>query len=343
MKKFKLVFKRIFVVFFCSIFIVLMSLIINNRIVTWKYSQLSTDGTKLSNDELEKINRIYSYLNENGEEIFSELNGNDIDLIIFNDKYEFLFSNQEEGAPWEYLEKNGIINKKIYRKSSNNPQAFAVYLGDRWVGSMSTMNTFHKRMASEIALIFPPQFISIDDSEYMGTVIHEMVHAIQGRFNHARILKSKSLHSICSIYYEDDRFNELITKEGFYLEQAIKASDKETTLENANKFLETRTKRRSECSMSQKEIDTEIDFEWLEGLARYAEYKASADSKSLVRKNMDKIEQKVRLRNDDRYYALGMAEALLLDKLQVDWKDKIYNNDFSLEDFIRKASKDALM
>lgn len=335
MKKIVLIFKRIIVGFLCFILIILIGLIINNRIITWKYSKLPTDGTTLRSDELGKISQIYSYLNKTGEEIFPALKENDIDLIIFNDKYEFLVSNQDESSSWDYIEKNDIINKRIYRRSSNNPQAFAVYLGNRWVGSMSTMNTYHKRIAKEIGLIFPPQFISIDGSEYIGAVIHEMTHAIQGRYNHERVLKSKSLHSINSRYYNDNKFNELITIEGFYLEQAIKASDREIAQENAVKFLETRSKRRSECKMSKKEINNEMDFEWLEGLARFAEYKASTDSKSLVRRNMDKIEQKAQLRNDDRYYTLGMAQALLLDKLQIDWKDRIFDKDFSLEDFIK--------
>jgi hypothetical protein len=46
---------------------------------------------------------------------------------------------------------------------------------------------------------------------------------------------------------------------------------------------------------------------------------------------MDKIEQKVKNRDDDRYYVLGMAEALVLDKLQEDWKDEMFDKDFSLD------------
>lgn len=73
------------------------------------------------------------------------------------------------------------------------------------------------------------------------------------------------------------------------------------------KFLEIREKRRIECKMSMTEIQNEVDFEWLERLARYAEYKASTNSNSLVAKNLLDIDQKVKIKGDDRYYTLGMA------------------------------------
>jgi hypothetical protein len=53
---------------------------------------------------------------------------------------------------------------------------------------------------------------------------------------------------------------------------------------------------------------------------------------------MDKIEQKVKNRDDDRYYVLGMAEALVLDKLQEDWKDEMFDKDFSLEKKIEQLA-----
>jgi hypothetical protein len=128
----------------------------------------------------------------------------------------------------------------------------------------------------------------------------------------------------------------LITKEAYNLEQASKASKREDVLAYSKKFLEIREKRRIECKMSAAEIKNEMDFEWLEGLARYAEYKASTNSNSLVVKNLLNIDQKVKEKNDDRYYTLGMAQALILDKLQKDWKNDLFTDNFSLEDYLKK-------
>lgn len=44
--------------------------------------------------------------------------------------------------------------------------------------------------------------------------------------------------------------------------------------------------------MTEEEIESEIGIEWLEGIARYAEYILSEGSKSLIARNLDKISKK---------------------------------------------------
>jgi hypothetical protein len=70
--------------------------------------------------------------------------------------------------------------------------------------------------------------------------------------------------------------------------------------------------------MAYEEIQTETEFEWLEGTARYSEYMSSTASKSTIRKNLDHIKNKMNEGGDERFYALGMAQALVLDKLDSD-------------------------
>jgi hypothetical protein len=335
----KKIMKRIFLGLLGLIVVIIMGLFINNRIMGAKYSKVSTNSAILSDAEIEAVNHVYTFLNDKGEEIFPGFNGKDIDLIIYNDSYEFLLSNNENDKQWEPIGKNDELNKNIYRINANNPQAFAVYVNDRWVGSMSTINSFNKGFAKNTGYLFPPQIVMLDEQHYTGVVIHEMLHAFQGKNNDLRVRNAKSLDGISSNYYDDNKFNKLIIEEGYYLEHAIKATNKETIIEYAKGFIDTRQNRRIECNMSKIEIENETDFEWLEGLARYAEYKSSTDSKSLVRKNMDKIEQKVKSKQDDRYYTFGMAEALVLDKLQKDWKDEMFDKNFSLEKKIEQLVK----
>lgn len=329
MKKIKKIVKIIFLGFLGLVVVSIIVLLINSRIIAAKYSKVSTNAAILNGVEIAAVNQVYTFLNDNGEEIFPGFNGKDIDLIIYNDSYEFLLCNNENDNQWDPIGKNDELNKNIYRRNAYHPQAFAVYVDDRWVGSMSTLNSFNKSFTKKTGYLFPPQIVMLDEQHYKGVVIHEMVHAFQGKNNDSRLRNTK--HGVCSNYYDDNDFNKLIVEEGYYLEHAMNATNKETIIEYAKGFIDTRQKRRIECNMSKKEIENETDFEWLEGLARYAEYKSSTDSKSLLRKNMDKIEQKVKNRDDDRYYVLGMAEALVLDKLQEGWKDEMFDKDFSLE------------
>ena len=335
----KKIMKRILLGLLGFIVVIIMGLFINNRIMAAKYSKVSTEAANLSDAEIEAVNQVYTFLNDKGEEIFPGFNGKDIDLIIYNNSYEFLICNNGNDNQWDNIGRNVELNKNIYRRNAINPQAFAVYVDDRWVASMSTINSFNKSFTKNTGYLFPPQIVMLDEQHYTGVVIHEMLHAFQGKNNDLRVTNTKSLDGICSNYYDDDKFNKLMIEEGYYLEHAINATNKETIIEYAKGFINTRKKRRIECNMSKTEIENETDFEWLEGLARYAEYKSSTDSKSLVRKNMDKIEQKVKIKQDDRYYALGMAEALVLDKLQKDWKDEVFDKNFSLEKKIEQLVK----
>ncbi len=338
MKRIMKIVKGAFLGFIGFVLVISIVLFINNRIMEIKYSKVSTNVMNLSDAEIETVNQVYTFLSDNGETIFPGFNGKDIDLIIYNDSYEFLICDNEDDYQWEHIEKNDELNKNIYKRNANDPQAFAVYLNDRWVGSMSTKNRYNKFITKNTGYLFPPQLVMLDEQHYIGTIIHEIVHAFQGNNNDLRVRNAKSIQMLCSNYYDDNKFNELIIEEAYYLEQAINATNKKDAIEYAKGFIETRQKRRIECNMNNKEVKNEIEFEWLEGLARYAEYKSSANSKSLLRKNMDKIEQKVKIHSDDRYYTLGMAEALVLDKLQKNWKNEMFDKDFSLEKKIEQLT-----
>ena len=316
-----------------------IGLIVNNRILAVKYNNLSTDEGTLTSSEVLAVKGVYDYLSEDGDDIFKGFNGK-TDLIIFNDKYEFLICDDNSETGWELIENNTVLKKSIYRRNADNPQAFAVQVNGEWVGSMSTKNTFNKTMANSVPVFFPIQTLIADDEQYKAVVIHEMVHAYEAKNNGERFVRIEKLHNICENYYDDQLFNELIVQEASYLEKAISAERNEEAVEYAKKFLETRDRRRAECKMSTTEIQSEADFEWLEGLARYAEFKASADSKSLVARNLGDIDRKVKIKADDRYYTLGMAQALVLDKLNKDWKKDLFTDDFSMEEFLKTVCED---
>ncbi|PLX01498.1 MAG: hypothetical protein C0595_14385 [Marinilabiliales bacterium] len=316
------------------ILVTVLGLIINNRIYALKYSNLSTNAEHLSSNEISAVKGVYEYLDNYGDDIFKDFNANK-DVIIYNDSYEFLISNDREISDWNFIGRNEELKKYIHRKKADNPQAFAVYAGEKWVGSMSTKNCYDKFIIKSIPVFFPPQLMSMDEEHYKATIIHEMVHAHEAKHNIDRFLKLKSLHSVGDNYYDNKVFNDLIVQEASYLEQAIASKEHNDVLDNTKKFIEIRNTRRKECKMSSDEIQNEKDLEWLEGLARYAEYKASRSSNSLIAKNLGDIDQKVKVKGDDRYYTLGMAQALVLDKLQQNWKNELFTDNFSLEEHLK--------
>lgn len=337
MKEIKIfgILKRIPKYFLGFILVIILGLIVNNRLCALKYSKLDTNGGILTTAEISAVKSTYEYLANYDDDIFKGLKES-TDLIIFNDSYEFLICDNEVVSGWNFICNNVDLKKKIYRRNADNPQAFAVFVGDKWIGSIGTKNKLNKYIANIVPLFFPPQIMITDDEHYKAIIIHEMVHAYEANNNNARFVKIQTLQNICKNYYDNKVFNEIITQEAYYLEQAILAEKHEDVLAYSKKFLEIRERRRTECKMSMTEIQNEVDFEWLEGLARYAEYKASTNSNSLVVKNFLDIDQKVKVKGDDRYYTLGMAQALVLDKLQKYWKNEVLNDNFSMEEYMKK-------
>ena len=178
--------------------IMLIGLLINNRMLYFKYNHIDTKKDYLSEEDINRIHNVFSFLSEEGESIFTGFNGNDMNLLIYNEAYEFLFSaSQPSSQEWTYLGKDEYLNKLIYRRLATNSQAFAVKIDSSWVGSFATMDTYHQQMLREIPIFFPPQLITVDEPYYKALVIHELTHAYQGKYNSGRVEEAGHLHSVC--------------------------------------------------------------------------------------------------------------------------------------------------
>lgn len=335
---------RIFIVFISLIVIVVMGLLVNHAIFEYQYSQMNTRAENLSETEIRQVKSVYDYLLTHGTDIYPGFDGESIDLIIYNDAYEFLICDSTDAKEWTFFEYSDVLGKNVYRRTAVDPQAFAVYTADRWVGSMATQNSFNRSifhtMTEQVGVLgylIPPQIFSADAAFWKGTVIHEMLHAYQAQRNEDRVEADNAIHDVCGTYYEDDLFESLIQTEGAYLQKALDADSKEDILRYVSLFLDTRTTRRSECLLTPAEIRDEREFEWLEGMARYAEYQSSKDSQSIIRSSLDNIAEKVKTQSDDRYYSMGFAAGLILDKLGVDWKSIAFTDDFVFEDALEQA------
>lgn len=331
--------KKIIIIIAIVLAILAAGLIINNRIFYFMYNYADTKKDNLSDEDISRIHEVFTDLHKEGNDIFNGFDGKDLNLLLYNEVYEFLFSDfQPSGREWTYIGKDEYLDKQIYRRAAENSQAFAVKVDTSWVGSFATMDTYHKQMLSEIPIFYPPQLIIVDEQYYKSIIIHEMVHAFQGIYNSKRVDDAEHIHNVCNKYYANKRFNELLERESDYLEAALKANDMDIVREKVQLFLQTRTQRRIECQMTDKDIYEEQELEWLEGLARYAEYKISRGSSSLIAKGLTDITKKVKVKNDDRYYALGMAEYMIITKLDRKYEQHIFRNNVELEDILYELS-----
>lgn len=279
------------------------------------------------------MKEIYTWIDTHGNEIFEGFDSS-IDLVLYNHSYEFLISNKQY-SDWERSNSN-IMGKNVYIRKAEKPRAFAVKIGDSWAGSFSTADYFPISLIEQIPIVIPPQLFMQDEIAYRSAVVHEMIHAYQGKCDYNCVDKAEHIQNVNSNYHNQKEYDDLICQEGSLLQKAITADSSELK-GIVNEFLNTRDKRYESCGMSQTDIDNEKEFEWLEGCARYAEYIAIQGSNSLSAKSLGNIKDKVKEKSDDRYYTLGMAQIQIIKRLSIpNWNEELLFRNATPEQLLRE-------
>jgi len=198
-------------------------------------------------------------------------------------------------------------------------------------------------------------------TEYWVTmVIHEYFHGFQYKhksyfdstLKYSSIVSEDSLAQICS---QNIWFNEKIKLENAYLLKALKTTDSKETQNYIDSFIDVRSQRRAQTKdeMSFDISEYEKIYETMEGTARYIEYKlqttfstkrpdeklAATDTAYHSYKYFEdyKIENDPWLytTSDKYFYATGFNIVRLLDKLNIDYKPRLFKEgNLSLEDLL---------
>ena len=348
-----------------AFFIILtIGLVINNKVydMSYKHEELQT---KLTQDELKDIKEAKRLKEVYGDRLFNSFSKADIPIIAFNNKYEFLINNSSLDNSFKELDKNNsVVGDNIYIRENNQPQAFAVKVGSKWCGSMSTLYTFNydllkamkKEMPFGLSILIPHQFMIVKKDIIPSAIIHEMVHGYFGNLNEIKLNKAEELHKILNTYpYTDNALKDAWNKEGKALYSAMNANSDEETIEYIREFLDIRDKRREEYKLSSQLIDVERFIEWEEGLGKYSEikiYEFAANENSSIsdykyktsmpywKADFKNLRSKLGTRTGDyRFYLSGMAQAMILDKLSINWKGDIYRDGVYLEDKLRELAQ----
>lgn len=279
---------------------------------------------------------------EVGDEIWPGFGRAEIPVVIYDDDFEFLFGDPNPSAPWEIVAGEDFLGKSYFRRRAENPQAFAVDLGKRWAGSLSTLS----RMNRKIPMKLGPDWYSLG-------LIHEIFHAFQAESAPEAFAAAQAVYALESRYpYENKDFAASWDSEGAALSKAMKATELSEIRAAAAEFLQIRDARRNSARLSADLIGFEKRLEWLEGLAKYVEIRAdeSAVARSdqeayaryrvglhfLVRADFARLEKALGRQNGDlRFYLSGMALARILDRLNPDWKEKALKNGTDLEYLLR--------
>lgn len=352
----RLVIKKIIKYVLLLILVLIIALVAQNEYMAFRYQKVFDEDrlSKEDQNELLEINRLKSLI---GTDLWPGFSDHEIPILFFNEKYEFVYSENEHDFSMKQIDQE--LPGYLYRREAENSQAFAVNVNDQWVGSIGNLESMNKEYFLGVRSQFPPglrslfpyQFARIKRDMHVSGAMHELFHAYQVIRNEDKFMKADQMTKEVHYTYDDQSINESWNQEGIYLRKALNASSDEDIKKYVHQFLEERDERRK--NLSQSFINLEKNFEWLEGTAKYVEIRSYElaitvnDSPYRIKYEDDisywdmefKRLNDLGSADDYRFYISGMVQARILDKLEVDWKDRAMENDIYLEDLLREAIK----
>lgn len=316
----------------------------------------------LSKTEKSLIDEALWLKKSSGNQVWPGLAQADIPIILFNDRYEFLVGMENPPSNWSEVKNNTFDGGIYYRKPANNPKIFAIKVGNKWAGSLGTPDRMNREYYMSIrsklppvfAQLFPYQYATITPDIHVVGILQEVFHAYQATEAPEHFKSATENYSAEKDYpYTDKNISGYWNKEGGYLWKALNSENTDSVRANVRHFLNVRKERRIKSGMSKQQIHFEQEIEWLDGLAKYSEYKFYKlanvrREKPVLVHYRQTIPQFIYDSNmlkgnlgeqhtDYRFYISGMAQARILDRLNPDWKNYAFQDTTSLESLLHST------
>jgi len=305
-----------------------------------------------------------------GERVWPGWGETEMPVLIWKRAHSFLIGHPSPPAPWEPVANDTFQGQAYYYRTTDDPQNFAVWVGDRWAASLATKGEVDAYLIEMIGDAVPPPLravvpyrLIIQPTEVQITgLLHEAFHVYQAEVAPERLDAAEAFHRRGTAYWTaDEAMHEAWKTEIDLLAQALKARSDHKAAELAQEFLEQRTRRRTESGLDATLIDYERQLEWEEGLAKYVELAAwraahqapdyapmpdmagdpdFKEYRSFERRWSQEIGQMKRQaarEGETRFYYTGMAQAMLLDRLQPGWKERALSEEVWLESLLERA------
>lgn len=261
--------------------------------------------------------------------------------------------------------------RQALNPNESSPENFTVLVGERYVTSIQTKEYaeisfykgFKKQLPPVINWIFPYKLfwnVLIPSAEnYVVTICHESFHSFQGHLFSEKLRASEKIMS--ELY--DYPWDNVINQQGWelevdYLMEALQTDSDEELLKYVSMFSSARQNRRLNASLTPQQIDFEKRREWSEGLAKYVELQLGLMAGQSPKYNpidqikdisgfenydhftpyfdqqLSEINRAVQRPEDNRFYYTGLLQALVLDKLGPEWKEKVFEKDIYIDDIL---------
>jgi len=284
--------------------------------------------------------------------IWSDFNKTPFTLLLVTNDYEFLIHHPNPSEDFIFLKYDDLLKSKIYYRQTKFNTSF--------------LATFPAVNGVNCIVVGTPENTGRNSSEWIITLLHEHFHQyVYNSPNYYNAVNKLDLANgdttgMWMLNYPFPYSNKTVSKTF----NAYTASLKQlASLENVDssafkKAHQVYSKNRSafKASLSDKDYRYFSFQLWQEGIARYTEikfleaminYKVSPAIKNLsdfvdfntfieemLKKEKNKLET-YQLEDNKRvcFYAIGMTEGLILDKLNPSWRSNYLNEKFFLEKY----------
>ena len=367
-----------FKLFFCSLLISFLSVdFIATRNLNLAF-QIDENG-KLSDLDKAEIEEFFRLQKQLGDSVWPGYGKADIPVILYNKEWAFLVGCKSPpdgwrkvpgmnlyGTKWELVAGDNIFGLNYYRQrleSGNNPQAFTVKVGEKWVACMTTIEWTRTKLENDIKKNIPSaqkdnlllkKMVSImggNLDKHISMIVHESFHAFQATRDFNRFKASESTFPWNKEYlWKDIPFNKAWKEEMALLIKAFESKDDAYAKRAIAQYLEMRNKRYRDSKLTPELIRLEQLKEWEEGMAKYMElalWKFASSSSAYVpadalkydpsfeqyksfNQAMSRELMNCRMQpqgDDTRFYYAGMLQAFLLDRFYPEWKQQAFNTD----------------
>ncbi|AFS77502.1 hypothetical protein Curi_c04270 [Gottschalkia acidurici 9a] len=315
-----------------------------NKLVNTEYQSLND----MDKNMLKQISQVYETYNNESQNIWKEgYNFNNIPLVLTP-------VNKDKGMIHAYSYVIGVdkLEKSIFSKRIEVPKEVKlppIYrvssLSPSLIRSWIPANFSFKNIGEQHVTFFKynPTTIQTSNTErsFKYFLMHEVFH------EYRQVPVWKNVNELSSSIYVEERNKEqyqLLLTELSILDKAWATSNKNELINILSDFITIRDDRYSKFEYMKQEKSVET----LEGCAQYTEYKYSNQVGDIVtppltangktykftdvfsKKSLQDFTSKSSLNgfmDKDLYYYVGSLEGMLLDKLQVNWKDRVENNE----------------
>jgi hypothetical protein len=288
-----------------------------------------------------------------------------IPYLVWNDEYTFLVGEPNPPSDWSIVAGDGVDTGPYFRRASAAVLPAAVRLESGWAAALpapnqgvtSRLRSLVDRLPPFVARLVSSRAAVLPAEDEIAAALHQSFHAYQAQTApqryEAALLFQPAVQAMPAGWQQEVSL----------LARALQAVSEPEAAGLVREFLALRQARRASAGLDAAQVEVERQGEWLEGLPKYVELNIwrhafiasdyqplpamAADPRFSNYQTFDEhwaaelatLEQPASLDGPSRLAYSGMAQAILLDSLGVDWKARALSGDggVALEDLLAEA------